>query len=56
MQDMDQLLDHLEENQSLIITIFKIIKSIELFIIGPDHNMNIWWGHAYECNLNYVRG
>ena len=32
MQNMDQLLDHLEENQCLIITFDNIIKSIKLFI------------------------
>ena len=49
MQNMDRLLDHVEDNRRLVIAIFNIIKSMELFIssiiyefnIGPDYNMNI---------------
>ena len=40
MQNMDQLLDHLEEHRCLIIIIYNIIKSMELFISSIIYEFN----------------
>ena len=46
LQNMDQLLDHLKENRSLIITFCNIIKSIKLFISSV-----FLWMHSINVSL-----